>query len=480
MSLDLNLIARLRAWEYGRAQLFASHCKIAIQPHAMMICPIAMAGEDTATHIMAVGSIGQPSEIYFVPDPRRRDDQNALFVNFGARLELYFQDCRNRRTYPQIIVSSGAAASHLDILSERLRFNKLDARIRRVGELLAYATERYPIDGQQAMHTATSALRQHWATGQDTGEDEHLLATLTWIDPPADRDVLEAVAEAEHTPMGINTDPMFDRETLAPLVDAYNEAFVAKASDATLDTLARQIQDELEPIVSSIYEATQRAIALLLNMELPWLPSLIDLERREAEEFENFMLGRDMGHFIPLSDSPKRAAFGYAAREDAAENLEALLLLEDRVARAQGKLEGRVLVGQVENPQVEHIGPRNFIYRFQLKSNQSVLRVRRRDELSWADDPRLRVIVEDVRREEAITTISLKIIKGQRAVGIPQEGMTLEVLPRVPDWNWIHRVRGHLRKRLAQTPWTHRSDSIPNRPARNSPVDPLAIVEALR
>src|SRR5215216_1140534 len=106
-----------------------------------------MAGEDTATHIMAVGEINRDAEIFFVPDPRRRNDQNALFIQFGTRLETYFQACRDRNTYPQIIVSSGAAANHVDILSERLRFNKLNPQVRRVGELLAYPAEHYPVQG---------------------------------------------------------------------------------------------------------------------------------------------------------------------------------------------------------------------------------------------------------------------------------------------------------------------------------------------
>jgi hypothetical protein len=409
-----------------------------------------------------------------------RDDQYQLFAWLGAGLEHYFDACRSAQTYPQIWVPSAPAAAHLDILADRLRFNQQDARVRRAGELLTYATERYPVAGQQALQTATGALRAHWATGQQPGEDEHLGALLAWADPTPGVDIFTAVAAAESEPMGAKTDPEFDRVTLEPLVAAYNAARRSGASQQGLAQRAQFIHDALEPVVLRIYQATQRAIALLLAHELPSLPALAHLERDETYEFLSFMRSRDAGYHLPLRDQPKAAAFKLAAREVAAENQSAALQLDDGVARTQARLAGRILSGMVEQPTRHQVGPRRFEYTFDVVSTQRSLRVRLRDELHWIDDPRLKVTVTGIRRAGHETRVSLRIISGQQAVGLPNTGDLLEFVPGTADWDRLRRTRVHLARVLATPPWTHAAGTVPASASRPAPADPLAAVEALR
>jgi hypothetical protein len=480
MAHELDLLLRLRAFERGRAVRGATHLHVAIRPDALVVCPVAMAGEDTTIHIMAWGGIGQRPRISCVPDPRQRDEQYRLFTEFGAPIEHYFLTCRRHGTYPQLWVSSAPAVSHLDILADRLRYNRLDTRVKRCGELLSYATERYPLDGEQTLHTVTGALKRHWVTGQTESEDEHLGALLTWIEPPSGCSVLAAVAAAERVPMGVKTDPQFDQDVLAPLVTAYNKARRAHATPAELAQRARLIRNALEPVVLGIYDATQRGIQMLRNSGLPPLSALGELERREMAEFASFMASRDAGYPLPLRDTPKAAVFKLAAREDATENVEAMVLAGDRVARARGQLTGHVLVGVVEGPRVTKLGPRRMVYTLTLRSTQRVLRLRPRDELCWVEDPRLRVVVNGVQRTGASTYVALQILSGQRAVGLPSAGTRLEFVPKVPCWAWLGQVRTHLKTRLAVTPWTHAPGGIPSSPARPAPPDPLLAVEALR
>lgn len=482
MALDLKLLARLRAYQLGRAQRYATNIKVAIQSHALVVAPIAMAGEDTTIHAVACGRLGDAPVVMTVPDPRLRDDQYRLFEDLGELVQAYFDDCHKAGDYPQIIVSSSAAVGHLSTLADRLRFNKDNARVRRFGELITYVTDRHPYAGQQALITATEALRLHFATGQDEGEDEHLLALLTWIAPPANRNVLAAVAVAELVPMGVKTNPEFDKSMLAPLVGAYNEARRAGASPVELSRRADLIRRQLEPVVTRIYQATRRAITLLASLGLPPLSDLSDLECRERSEFENFMLSRSAGFHIPLKDSPKRAAFGIAAREDAVENYESASLLGDGVKRAQARLDGRILVGVVETPRREKLGPRRFAYRFNLRSVQRSLHCRVRDELCLVADPRLRVVVTEIHRDEFGVLISLEVNSGQRAVGLPESGEQIELVDQVPDWDRLQQGRMFLKARLAETPWTHLGGEIPSaRPERHPvPPDLLAAVERLR
>jgi hypothetical protein len=234
MTADIQLLARILAFESGHAVPIASHQRVAIRPQALIICPIAMAGEDTTIHAVAMGTLGALPTVLTVPDPRDRDAQFRLFADFGRHLTLAFEHCRAAGDFPQIIVPSVAAADHLDILADRWRFNNDDAVVRHVGELLTYATERYPIAGQLALLPATTILGMHFTTGQAPSGDAHLGALLAWLDPPSGMSIHAAVAEAEETPMGIHTDPEWDGDVLAPLVTQYNRARRAGATDAQL------------------------------------------------------------------------------------------------------------------------------------------------------------------------------------------------------------------------------------------------------
>ena len=483
MASEIDLIPRLLAYEAGRAQRQASHLHLSVRRDALVVCPIALAGEDTTVHIMAIGPVGRSPRILCVPDPRIRDDQYALFEAFGAEIERYFQDCRDAETHPQLWVPSGSAVALLDVLADRLRYNRDNPRVKRAGELLSYATERYPTAGQQALLSATGALKRHWATGQQQAEDEHLGTLLAWIEPPAGAtraQVLAAVTAAEQVPMGVKTDPEFDRDTLMPLVSTYNEARRAGAATSVLARRAAAIQAALEPAVRRIYAATQRAIGLLLAAGLPPLPDLAALERLEAAGFASFMESRDQGYGLPLRDKPKPAAFKLNAREDAAQNVAVAVLRGDRVARARGTLAGRVVVGAVSGVRAARIG-RKTEHRLTLASSQRVLHVRQRDTLSWVEDPRLQFVVEDVRRAGRTTQLLLAVAAGMRAVGVPENGSLLELATGAPDWSRLGRLRVHLAERLRNTPWTHAQGDIPASPARRgAPADPLAALEALR
>lgn len=110
---DLNLLARLLAYRDGRAQRCASHLQVSIQRDAWVLCPIAMAGEDTTIHIVVYGRLGAPPRIRCVPDPRKRDDQYALFEALGTDLERYFEACRTSGRFPQLWVPSVAVAGRI-------------------------------------------------------------------------------------------------------------------------------------------------------------------------------------------------------------------------------------------------------------------------------------------------------------------------------------------------------------------------------
>jgi hypothetical protein len=246
----------------------------------------------------------------------------------------------------------------------------------------------------------------------------------------------------------------------------------------------RAIREALEPEVRRVYDATQRAIALIRAMGLPPLPDLGAMEEREASAFASFMASRDAGYPLPLRDKVRPAVFKLAEREDALQNAGAALVLGDRVARARGRLSGHVLRGTVAAVRAVPAGPRRTEHRLDLVSDQRVLHVRARDGLCWVDDPRLRFTVLDVRRDGRTTRLTLAVAGGMRAVGVPRTGTALELAPGAPEWGRLVRTRVHLSERLRVTPWTHADGAVPPAAARPAapaaPADPLSLVEALR
>jgi hypothetical protein len=478
----LDVVPRLMAFQEGRAIRIASHQRIAISADALVLCPMAMAGEDTTIHIVACGRIGRPAEIRCIPDPRYRDDQYRLFEWLAERIEAYFSACQQQGRYPQIWVPSSAAVGLLDTLADRLRFNRENPQVKRFGELLSYCTERYPVEGQQTLLTATGALGMHFATGQQEAEDDHLGTWLVWVRPPASGNVLAAVAVAEEIPMGVKTDPKFDRDQLEPLVSAYNQARKRKTPKPQLDRRSKQIEDVLRPVVATIYQATQEAIAFLIAARLPRMLHLDGLETREKEEFGSFMTSRDAGYHLPLRDAPKLAAFKLAAREDAADTAESAMLHGDMVQLERARLAGRVLSGSVVDPVRSRLGPRRFENRFTVVSEQRVLHVRRRDELHLLSDPRMKVVVTDVRRSGRTTRVSVMLLKGERAVGLPAANQSIALGPGPPEWDRLMRMRMQMRDRLANQPWTHSDGPLPaaSPTGKPRPPDLLAAIEGLR
>jgi hypothetical protein len=477
----MNLVGRLQAFQAGRAVRAASHLQMSIQPHALVICPLAMAGEDTTVHAVAIGRIGQPPEIRVVPDPRVRDEHYAVITWIGSVIETYFQERRARNEFPQIWVSSGAAAGHLDILADRLRFTRNAPEVQRTGALLTYVTERMPVAGQQALMSATSALASHYCTGQQEGEDEHLGVVLTWLDPPAGVEIWRAIEIAERQVMGVKTDPEFDRSELQPLLAAYNRARKSGASAAQLRRRAKAIEGKLGPIVGNIYAAVQRALTFLQG-RFPRAAILADLEQHEAQEFAGFMQARDDGMPLPYRDSPKAAAFKISQRELAIQNAEQGAIYGDHAAQARALMDGRIISGVCANVSVTRTGPRRFLHRFDIETAQTNIHVRSGDELALLRDPRLRCVVETVNRTGATTRVSFLVTAGMQAVGVPANGTAIDLGPLPPNWFWLGKMRGKMAARLATTPWTHAQGPQPAQanPPMPRPANLRAAVENLR
>ena len=471
----LHVAARLRALQNGQAVQIVSQRQVVIQPQARILTLLSMAGEDTSVHAAALGRFGEPAQIHVVADPRRRDDQYALLRWLLPFFEEYYAQCRAEGTFPQIWVSSAGALGHLDTLADRLRFTD-EADIQRLGNLWTYAGERSPIAGQQALISASGALRLHYATGQQEAEDEHLLALLTWIEPPPGRDIFAAVATAEATPMGVKTDPLFDRITLQPAITDFHKA----GSDGERAFHQARIQQMLEGVIRPIYAATQRAMALLRAPRWQANPALDELAEQESGEFARFMKVRDEGHFLPYRDSPRAGAMKIAARERAVTNVEAGMLRHDHAARERGVVKGSVLRGQLADVREHHLGPRRFEYDLVLSSHQDGLHLRLGDELFLMDGANLTLRVTEIERRGPFTWVTGRVGMGKNAAKRMSAGPILDFGPSAPDWPGVGRALARMSTRLTHAPWTHGDALPPATPSRRlRPANLRAAVEDL-
>lgn len=474
----LNVVACMRALERGQAIPIVSQRQVLIQPHAHIVTMLSMAGEDTSVQAAAIGRLGTAPMINVVSDPRRRDDQYALLRWVLPHFEEYYARCRADGTFPQIWVSSDGALGHLDTLADRLRFTD-DAEVKRLGELWTYAGERSPIAGQQALISATFALRAHFATGQQEAEDEHLGALLTWIDPPPGRDILAAVAMSEKQPMAAKTDPRFDADHLQPAVEDFNKA--RRENNLPAQNIhARRIEQMIEGVIRPIHAATQRAMAILSEPRWRNNPALADLGEEEAAQFAQFMQSRDQGYRLPYNDSAKAAAFKIVARERAVDNVEAVSIRHDRAARERGVESGIVLRGTVIDCRKIRLAPRSFETRMELSTHQNILHLRRGDDICDLDNPKLRIRVVDVQRRGPFSVVRAVVETGKKAALLLDSGSALDFGPKPPDPSMTALEFTVMSTRLATPPWTH-TEAMPTAApsTRPRPDDLLSAVERL-
>jgi hypothetical protein len=483
MSDLMSLVQRLEALRRGRAVRITSHRHVAIRPHALVLAPLVLAGEETAVHVLALGGLGQPARIRYVADPRQRDDLNAhIFAWLSRRLERYYAQCLADGTYPQLWLSSGIGAQLITILPDRLRSARANPAAQRLGLLLTYQSQRRPYPGQQTLQAATEALRLHVATGQQAGEDEHLAALLTWIFPPAGRSIQDAVADAEREPSGIKTDPGWDSTRLAGLMAAYARARRTRAPAPVLAARAHAIGAALVPVVQPIYANIQRAIRVLRALPCMELPALARFEQQEAAEFAYYMKYINGGGAIAVRDSVARAAQGLATREAAAQLSAAVVRCEDRVARARARLEGHILTGRIDQYVCTHRGRNCYHIEFDLVSSQASPHVRVGDTIYWADNLLLGLAVTAHQRQGTQTRLHVVVQTGSTLRAQLHDGLVLDLTTDKPDWNRLTRDRTHVARVLAVPPWTHTPAPPPPPSPMPGPVPPdlLQAVENLR
>ena len=153
-----------------------------------------------------------------------------------------------------------SAAGFLRLLGRSTRFRRTDGEypvrptVPLLGRWLTHLAERAEVPGSALMLPMTTALAEHWATGQSALEDANLAALLGWIDPPPGQTGQQAARAAEDPlrspPAGPATDPTFDNEVLQGRMEAIRDAVLSgdaaamHRAQAAMDAVLR---DQLAP-----------------------------------------------------------------------------------------------------------------------------------------------------------------------------------------------------------------------------------------
>ncbi len=478
---------RLEAWQRRRAVVRAGALHAAVRPDALIVCPLAMAGEDPSLHAVAVGRIGAPMKLLCAPDPRAPRHQLELYARLHRELEPHVRAAMSldgETAFPQLIVPSGSAAAILGGLAGRLPWlpepdgdGARDARRHHadavaLGRILVHYAKRWPVEGQQSVLSASALLAEHWAFGMEL--TDHLGAMLLWIDPPTGEDLLQAAAAEEHRPMGAKTDAAMDAASLDPALVQF--AKVDRGGASGLRSFRRkEIEDLLRGVLAPVYDGVQDAVAAVNGLGLAPLDGLADLCERERDSLAQHLAHIDSGGNLSKRDTAKAAVFALAEREDAVEQWVAAKLWGDPLERARARFEGDILHGACQ--------PAGDGLTFTVESSQRWLRCRRGDELHWMGCPDSRCAVNGLARSGHLTLVSVTFRPD--AARLPAAGQAADFAKAAPNWKRIWFERGKIKRTLRDMPVTHQSESeearAPAAPQWTAGTDdPAAAVEALR
>lgn len=353
----LTALARVIALAAGRAQQIATVRHIHLHERPFVFIPLALAGEANAPLAALVGDDRDAPRLRFVAQPRNRDQRFAFAAavasdvlsyvdEFAVRTEMVSVDRgRDSRTRyvnaPQILVPNSAGVRFLRLLGRSTRFRRTDGEyavhpsVPQLGRWLTFFAERTEHPGSYLLLAATDALSLHWATGQSLVEDQNLAALLGWIAPSGGLTGPEVAALAEDPltwpPAGPATDPTFDNEVLAPLIESGN-----------LTALEKALATQLEPTWELMWQAVDllRTLPAGTRVGARW-----DADKDAYTSYVEYL--RESGLPQPRRDSAVAAArrLNWLEREQA--SYAAQRGLDDPLVMAEYRLAGEAFVGTV-------------------------------------------------------------------------------------------------------------------------------------
>lgn len=389
----LTSLAAAEAVEGGRALRTTTVRHVHVARSPLVCVPLALAGEANAPLAVMVGDDPGDPHVLIVPQPRNRDQRFRFAAEFGAVLLGYLggfpavtdppadgrEDVRAPAAPegPQIWLPNAAGIDFFTLLGRSTRFRSpegpypVPVTVPRVGTWLTFFTERAELPGSSALIATTRALTAHWATGQSAVEDMHLPALMAWIDPPDGVRAAEMARRAEdpieYPPAGPATDPLFDREVLAPAIDQYGKAKTSAAERNATTRLETALRSQMEPTWRLVWRAIEllRTLPAGEHVAGRWRDDVRSTARHYAYVAEG-------GRPQPKRDNAVNAARRLNRLEHDKANYDAQRAFDDPLVMAEHRLLGDAFAGVVTAVEPSPLGNRKLRPRITVRTEDRV------------------------------------------------------------------------------------------------------------
>jgi hypothetical protein len=244
----LTALARVAAATAGRALPTKTVRHVHLSGRPLVLVAAQLAGEACAPLAVLAGDDRQKPSLLAVYEPRDRTQRFEFAAGLAAIVLPYIDgyagdaditgngvaDSAERADpypdAPQLLVPNLSTVAFLRLLGRSTRFRRTEgeyavpATVPLLGRWLTYFAERAEAAPSAQLLPMAGVLADHWTTGQSAAEDANLAALLGWIDPPDGMTGHAAARAAEDPvrcpPAGPVTDPTFDNEVLAPILQA--------------------------------------------------------------------------------------------------------------------------------------------------------------------------------------------------------------------------------------------------------------------
>ncbi len=359
---------RLRAYQAGAPVATTStiHHHLASQADQLVVSFVRMGGESRPWGV-AWGHPGQAPKLAIAPEPRNRDEARRLIVPFALDLldhlrvppytDSLVDGHEDLLPLRQVWLPNG---SHLDMIHAlAFTYARTNAggddrpMLNAFGRACGWLLRESDRPGQQSVITATSSLTGAWAFPAQDSRCGHLGFLLGWTGAGTREQLAESARQAEQRPIGVSLDPHLERDELAPLVGAWNDA-----SDSDRPAAAEEIRRVLEPELRHRFDLTGAAIAALADDERAVNSGVERLVATGARRmwadfvFQESGLGADLDDqrwftAIETDRNPESAAKRYFVQTSSEDLAEALMVHDDEVVLAEMVADGDALRGRI-------------------------------------------------------------------------------------------------------------------------------------
>jgi len=371
----LTSLARAQAQARDIAQPVATVRHVHIAERPLVFIPLALAGEANAPLAALIGDDPAAPRLLTVSQPRNRDERFAFAAELARVIVPYLEgfaatteevgggrgETRPRSlNAPQVVLPNQAGIGFTRLLGRSTRFRRpdgdypVDPAVPVLGRWLSFLAERVEEPGSCLLIAATEVLARHWASGQSELEDRNLATLLAWIDPPDGSGGAAAAALGEDPiafpPTGPATDPGFDNEVLAPLIEACARAEGDAAARRAQAALEHALRGQLMPTWGLMWRAIEllRAVPAGAHVARRW-----DADRDAFTSYAAYL--RDGGAPQPRRDGAVVAARRLSWLERAQARYAAQCAFDDPLVMAEYRMTGEAFAGDVVAAQPDRV-----------------------------------------------------------------------------------------------------------------------------